>query len=339
MWSYTYNGRRSAFGDAQRIFFSAASNDSGKRALATALERGTRSIYIGAPDDAPQLAKVKKAIRDVVATTILRRDELSIVCECSHLWNPTALRTKVVDLLAKLDVAYLDGLLLPASLLPPFETQLCVDELEHGWRQLVEMRNEGLVKRIGVSDFPVVFLEVLFDRFPTDRVEIICLSVHPLQPQRHVIRFAHAKQLDVLARCPTALPDTVAYADRERWLQLAASIAVSHASLTFKYTLPSETVQADTAVAVLSPPVDASVPMLPLKTPSQVAVKWLLQRGLVCVPMVEGDEPYSDENVADLFSLTHPFVHDVASAAPSKPYQFILSKDEMVAIGHLGAPH
>ncbi|KDO27667.1 hypothetical protein SPRG_07297 [Saprolegnia parasitica CBS 223.65] len=201
------------------------------------------------------------------------------------------------------------------------------------------MRNEGLVKRIGVTDFPVVFLEVLFERFPNDRAEILCLSVHPLQPQRHAIRFAHAKQMDVLARCPIALPDTVPFADRERWLQLAASIAVAHHTLHFKYTLPSETVQADTAVAVLPPPVDASVAMLPLKTPTQVAIKWLLQRGLVIAPIVDGDEPYSDENVADVFCLTHPFVHDVASAAPSKPFQFILSKAEMLAIGALGAYH
>ncbi|OQR99182.1 hypothetical protein ACHHYP_07214 [Achlya hypogyna] len=327
---------QTVFEESQRIIFSLASNDGDRRNLTAAIAAGTRGIYVGTPDDSSQLAKAKKSIADAVARGTLRREELSIMVECGPSWTVTALQDKCKDTITKLGVGYLDVVLLPAKLLPPLDTRLFVDDLVRWWGQMVQLLQAGIARHIGVSDFPTVFVEVLLQRFPNDRIEVHALPCHPLLPQRHAVRFAHSKQIDVVARFSVELSDSIAYEDREQWLRVAANIAQSHSFLTFKHTLPSETVQADTAVVTVPPPVETTVVMHPVKTPCQVLAKWLLQRGLVGIPVVEGDDAYTEELCTSLFALTHPFVHEVAGAAPSRPYQFILTPSEMQLISSLG---
>ncbi|OQS03603.1 small G protein signaling modulator 3 isoform X10 [Thraustotheca clavata] len=331
MWSYAYNGKQSIFGNRQRILFSIASNDNDRKQLKRVLNSGSLGIYIEFPDDSTQLANgifhlftiiaivlVKKTIQEYIQQSKSQRKSLSVICECSHTWSRANLIKKIDEVVKKLDIEYLDGVLLPSSLLPVLENNLlCTEDATLAWQQLIQMKQHKLCKHIGVSDFSTVLIEILLHRFPNDPVEIHCLHIHPFQPETQAIRFAHSKQIDVIAKAPLVLPDTIAFNDKANWLHLSQEISQNHTSIAFKQTLPFETIQADTTV-VVPPSIDTFVSNLKPK----ILVKWLIQRGLSVIPYLEADEPYDEEMCQTIFSLVHPFVDEIAQISPSKPYQF-----------------
>ncbi len=55
----------------------------------------------------------------------------------------------------------------------------------------------------------------------------------------------------------------------------------------------------------------------------------------MAIPLMEGDEPYEEAVCRALFQLSHPFVDAPGAVAPTKPYQFVLTRDEILEISRL----
>ncbi|KAF0710161.1 Aste57867_5612 [Aphanomyces stellatus] len=341
MWGYPFHGRKSIFGDRHRVLFSISSNDSDRRNLSAALRLGSFGLFVSAPDDSMQLAAAKTALRDLFAdVTRATRADVCIVCQCSSTWTRGAMAEKCRDLAAKLNVDAIDVVLFPAALLPPQvdATKVRTADLVAAWDAMVGLVDAGVARHIGVCDFAIHEIEVLLTRFPTHPIEIQCLThVTPFAPQDHMTRFCHAKQMDVLA-CFSVEMESLSHKEKERWKAVAGTIAKQHSHVHVRRTLPSETVRDDAHRAAINQgTVQGDVSMGRLKTPSEVLATWLNQRGLIAVPMVEGDEPYEESLCETLFSLSHPLVRDAAAAAPTKPYQFVLTRDEMKLIAQTSA--
>ncbi|ETV81149.1 hypothetical protein H257_05738 [Aphanomyces astaci] len=338
MWAYSFSGRRSLFRDRHRVLFSLSSNDDDRRNLTTALGLGAYGVFITAPDDASQLAAAKTALRDLMSKdSHITRDDICIVCECSSTWSLATLGGKCKDVAAKLDVGRIDVVLYPNALLSPaVHGQVRTVALVEAWTAMTTLRSAGLVDHIGVSDFAVHELEILLRRFPEHPVEVQCIrDVSPFSPYDHMVRFCQGKQIDVVA-CFSVQLDSLTHIQKATWSKIASDIATAHQRMHFQHNLPSETIRVDNSNASINQATETcDVQLDARRTASEVLATWLNQRGMIAVPMVEGDEPYDEGACRALFSLSHPFVKEPAAAAPSKPYHFVLCKDDMTLLGRL----
>jgi hypothetical protein len=62
-------------------------------------------------------------------------------------------------------------------------------------------------------------------------------------------------------------------------------------------------------------------------------MRWLLQKGVIILPMTSNEEPYSEEQVDELFGfLTHSFTRIAPQYSPTKIYTSLLSQEEMKQI-------
>jgi aryl-alcohol dehydrogenase-like predicted oxidoreductase len=76
--------------------------------------------------------------------------------QVSHSLNPESLRREVEESLRRLETDVID---LYQIHWPRFEPSLPDDDIEKGWQTLVELKKEGKVRHIGVSNFNVPQLE------------------------------------------------------------------------------------------------------------------------------------------------------------------------------------
>ncbi|RHX99443.1 hypothetical protein DYB25_006198 [Aphanomyces astaci] len=280
----------------------------------------------------------------------ITRDDICIVCECSSTWSLATLGGKCKDVAAKLDVGRIDVVLYPNALLPPAvhgqvrsprrnayywltPQEVRTVALVEAWTAMTTLRSAGLVDHIGVSDFAVHELEILLRRFPEHPVEVQCIrDVSPFSPYDHMVRFCQGKQIDVVA-CFSVQLESLTHIQKVMWSKIASDITTAHQRMHFQHNLPSETIRVDNSNASINQTTETcDVQLDARRTASEVLATWLNQRGMIAVPMVEGDEPYDEGACRALFSLSHPFVKEPAAAAPSKPYHFVLRKDDMALL-------
>ncbi|KAH9110279.1 hypothetical protein AeMF1_014860 [Aphanomyces euteiches] len=337
MWGYAFHGGSSRFLERHRVLFSLSNMDADRKNLGIALRRGARGLFISSPDDSTQLAAARTVLRDVLPTT--PRHEIRVVVQCSSTWTLNTMIERSKEVATKTGLDYIDAVLYPAALLSPeVQGKAQIQELVAIWAAMTGLVDAGAARHIGVCDFQVHQLEILFHRFPTRPIEIYCFkSVTPFMPMVHTTHFCHTKGIDVIA-CLAVDLETLSFKEKEEWKALATSIAVSHQKVHVVCNLPSETIRGDThAVAINQTTVQHDVNSEFPRTHFEVQAAWLTQRGLIAVPSVEGDEPYEDGMCDALFSLCHPFSREPTAAAPTNPHQFILSNEEMARINGLSS--
>ncbi|ETV91563.1 hypothetical protein, variant [Aphanomyces invadans] len=268
-----------------------------------------------------------------MADSHVTRDDICIVCQCSSTWSSMdAMATKCKDVATKLNVGRLDVVLYSTALLP-VQGLVRTSALVDAWTAMVSLRTAGLADHIGVCDFPIHELEFLLRRFPSYPVEVQCVhDVTPFSPHEHMVQFCHSRQIDVIA-CFSIQMESLTHAQKTKWMSLVSDITTAHQTVWFQLNLPFETVRVENATAPINQAIkNCNVRLESRRTPEEVLVSWLNQRGIIAVPTVEDDEPYDTNVCRSLFSLCHPFVKEHAAVAPSKPYRFVLSKHEMDAV-------
>ncbi|MDN0122194.1 2,5-didehydrogluconate reductase DkgA [Yersinia aleksiciae] len=148
-----------------------ASIEETQRAVSKALEVGYRSV------DTAAIYKNEEGVGKALKTAGVARDELFIT---TKLWNDSQLNPKqgLEESLEKLQLDYVDLYLIHW----PVPAQ---DHYVRAWRELITLKEQGLVRSIGVCNFHIPHLQRLIDETgvaPT----LNQIELHPLLQQRQL---------------------------------------------------------------------------------------------------------------------------------------------------------
>lgn len=242
------------------------------KVVKAAIEAGYRSIDCAC--DYGNEKQVGQGIKDGMESANIKRSDLFIT---SKLWNtyhrPEHVRVGLEKTLSDLDVSYLDLFLIhfPISLkFVPIEKRYPPEwvydpndsEKDHiimdpvpiseTWKAMEALVDEGLVRHIGISNFPAV---LIMELLTTARIRpaVLQVELHPYLQQN----------------------DLFAYCKREKIaLEAYSSLGgVSYTSLGM-----------DKGENLLEDPVLESIAKKHGKSPAQVALRWGLQRGTIIIP-------------------------------------------------------
>ncbi|RZT62233.1 2,5-diketo-D-gluconate reductase A [Microcella alkaliphila] len=202
--------------------------------VAGAIELGYRHV------DTAALYRNEAEVGEGVCASGVPRDELYVT---SKVWND---RHGVDETRA----AFLDAL--DASGLDYFDLYLIhwpaprQDRYVEAWKALIGLREQGLVRSIGVSNFEPHHLQRLVDETGVAPV-VDQVELHPWLPQRDVRAAASAMGAAVESWSPLARGRVLEAGSRDR--EVLSNIAARHD-----------------------------------KTPAQVALRWHVQQGLIVIP-------------------------------------------------------
>ena len=168
-----------------------------KTSVNAALEAGCRLF------DTASMYRNEDLLGKVLASSGVPREELFLT---SKVWNNAQrmgdVRGAFLRSLERLQTDYLDLYLIHWPV-PGFYTET--------WKELEQLREEGLVRSIGVSNFSVLQLEHLAQS--SDTVPAVNqVEFHPLWNRRDLKEYCNAKGIALQAYAPLARG---AYADRE----------------------------------------------------------------------------------------------------------------------------
>ncbi|HAT63154.1 MAG TPA: aldehyde oxidoreductase [Flavobacteriaceae bacterium] len=192
-----------------------AKGDEVKKAVKTAIKIGYRHIDTAAIYG--NEAAIGEALAEVFAEGIIARKDIFIT---SKLWNDAHHQENVFpalkDSLQKLQLEYLDLYLIhwpvafkagvpmpenasdfvPLSEVPISET----------WNKMVEAKEKGLVKHIGVSNFSVKKLSNLIEKAKVSP-EVNQVELHPLLQQKELLQFCTKHNILLTAYSPLGSGD------------------------------------------------------------------------------------------------------------------------------------
>lgn len=219
-------------------------------------------------------AEVGQGIRDALAAGLCRRDELWVT---SKLWNtyhaPEHVRPACERSLRDLGLDHLDLYLIHfpiAQAFVPFETRyppgwvfdpaeatprmrFAPVPLADTWRAMEELVTAGLVRHIGVCNYPTGLMRDLLN-YARVKPAVLQVELHPYLTQPKLVRFCHEAGIAVTAFSPLGAPSYVPLG------------------------------MADAAESVLTEPVVTAAAGAHGKTPAQVVLRWGVQRGTGVVP-------------------------------------------------------
>lgn len=138
------------------------------------------------------------------------------------------------------------------------------------WGAMVALRQAGLVKQIGVSNFPIALLRDLLAASPV-RPAVLQVEMHPFLAQQRMLRFCREERIAVTAFSPFG-------ADSYLPLQMAR---------------PDE--------RLLDHPVITAIAAAHARTPAQILLRWAVQRGTAVIPKTQSTA-HLRENI-DLFAF------------------------------------
>ena len=184
-------------------------------AVTTALETGYRHI-----DCAPiykNEPEVGAALSDSFDAGVTRRDDVWVT---SKLWNnahrPDDVRPALKQTLDDLQLDALDLYLIhwPVALQPGVDFPESPDDfvspeeapLTETWAAMEALKDDGLVRHIGVSNFSVPNLQMILDAGEI-RPEMNQVEMHPYLPQPDLMSFADAHNIPITAYSPLGSGD------------------------------------------------------------------------------------------------------------------------------------
>ena len=208
--------------------------------------------------------EVGEGIREAMKAGAIARDSLFVT---SKLWNsfhqPEAVEKGCKESLSALGLDYLDLYLMhwPIAFKPEksqhnsAEDFYSLDELplSKTFEAMVELREKGLVKSVGVSNFSISKIEKVIAE--TGIVPAINqVEMHPYNPQNELLNYCHEKGIHVTAYSPLGSSDR----------------PTSMKAKDEPPLLENEDVKAIAAKEALSP--------------AQLLIAWALDRGTIAIP-------------------------------------------------------
>ncbi|KAL7672188.1 hypothetical protein ACOME3_007082 [Neoechinorhynchus agilis] len=120
------------------------------------------------------------------------------------------------------------------------------------YKAMGELKDEGKIKHIGVSNFSISQMERIAQLIPEYKIEVLQVEAHPLYPQRQIKEYCDSNGI----------------------------IMQAYASLG----APMRSSRKEGDPVLMENPVITEIATKRLATPPQILIKWCLQTGMVCLP-------------------------------------------------------
>ena len=177
-----------------------------KEAVITAIENGYKHIDCAAIYG--NEIEIGEAFNYVFENNIAKREEIFIT---SKLWNDKHKEADVIPALKKtlsdLQLDYLDMYLMhwPVAMKEDADPAefLSLEEvpLVETWNAMIDAKNKGWIKHLGVSNFSIKKLKHLNEN-SSHRVEMNQVEIHPFFAQKELVHFCKAEDILVTAYAP-----------------------------------------------------------------------------------------------------------------------------------------
>ena len=204
----------------------------------TGLELGYRVI------DTAQIYENEAEVGQAIAASGIARDELFIT---SKIWVANFARERLIDSLKeslrKLRTDYLDLTLIHW---PSPEDQVPVEEFMGA---LLEARQLGLTRQIGVSNFTIDLMKQAIAAIGAERIATNQIELHPYLQNRKVVEFAQRQGIQITSYMTLAygevLKDPVIRQIAERLQATPAQVTLAWAMQSGYAVIPSSTKRAN----------------------------------------------------------------------------------------------
>lgn len=356
MWSAEATGRSAPLGAPQRVLFAV---DDGTEQTRRQLLRGLRSgrcraVALADVGDAQALRAVRAALEAASAgdeAPAVDRGQVAVVAATPQGCGAQELLPTVENALATLRAGRIDVLLLSARSLPPTaatEHALFARKrlLVEYWGRMLQLREAGVVTHVGVSDFAIQDVELLMSSFPADIPVILGVSVGLATSSKTRTSlqtfktFAHGAGIDLLVRLAFSDLDDLPLTHWKKWAQVCQSISQRNATMEFQHLVTHELekgAEFHVEKAILNAARenngvddDSCEVAIPLGSSALIVLRYLLQLGLVVVPVVGNT---ADDTIDDVFLLgIHPFADMHPAYSPHKAYSSVLATNEVKEI-------
>ncbi|KAA6379252.1 MAG: aldehyde reductase [Streblomastix strix] len=143
--------------------------------------------------------EIGEALKEIFAAGAVKREDLWIT---SKVWNtdhePIKVEQSCRQTLNDLQIMYLDEYLIHW---PISQGEKPVTNAET-WKAMESLKQKGLVKHIGVSNFNVQLLNEIYNGAQIYKPEVNQVELHPYLQQTRLVDFCRQKGIHVTAYCP-----------------------------------------------------------------------------------------------------------------------------------------